>query len=278
MSGLNCNYYYRGKVLVKTIRVIVHGATGKMGQEVVAAVSKASDMSLVGAVCNNPRNGSLDLPGDLGSIALSTDLLQVINDTHADVVVDFTNSEACMQAAKKTLFSKTHFITGSTGLTENSLKLLHDSAMENHVGVIVASNFAMGAVLLMDLAKKAAAYFDYVDIIESHHEEKLDAPSGTSLSLAKAISENKLFKRSTSRTITLDDTTGGDFNGIGVHSLRQPGRLAHHEVIFGSSGQTLTLRHDTLDRGCCMPGVILAIRQVQNTDGLIVGLDKIMEL
>ena len=102
---------------MKTIRVIVHGATGKMGQEVVAAVSKASDMSLVGAVCNNPRNGSLDLPGDLGSIALSTDLLQVINDTHADVVVDFTNSEACMQAANKTLFSKTHFITGSTGLT-----------------------------------------------------------------------------------------------------------------------------------------------------------------
>ena len=123
-----------------------------------------------------------------------------------------------------------------------------------------------------------ANVLDYVDIIESHHEEKLDAPSGTSLSLARAISENKIFKRSTSRTITLEDTTGGDFNGIGVHSLRQPGRLAHHEVIFGSSGETLTLRHDTLDRGCCMPGVILAIRKVQNTDGLIVGLDKIMEL
>lgn len=263
---------------MKTIRVIVHGATGKMGQEVVAAVSKASDMSLVGAVCNRPRSGTLDLPGDQGSIPMSTDLSQVINDTHPDVVVDFTNSEACIQAANKTLFSKAHFVTGSTGLTENSLKLLHDSAIENNVGVIVASNFAMGAVLLMDLAKRAAAFFDYVDIIESHHEEKLDAPSGTSLSLARTISENKMFKRNTSRTIALKGTTGGDFNGIGVHSLRQPGRLAHHEVIFGSSGQTLTMRHDTLDRGCCMPGVILAIRKVQDTHGLLIGLDKIMEL
>ena len=163
---------------MKTIRVIVHGATGRMGQEVVSAVCGASDMALVGAVCNTPRDSVVNLPGDLGSIPILTDLSQVISNSQPDVVVDFTNSEACIQAGNQVLDSKIHFVTGSTGLTEDSMELLNRCALENQVGVVVASNFAMGAVLLMDLAKKAARFFDYVDIIESHHEEKSDTPSG----------------------------------------------------------------------------------------------------
>ena len=135
-----------------------------------------------------------------------------------------------------------------------------------------------GAVLLMHVAKQIAPFFDYADIIEMHHEAKIDAPSGTSIAMAQAISKDKQFKRNRPQKETLSGTTGGEYDGIGIHSIRLPGRSAHHEVIFGTFGQTLSLMHDALGRDCYMPGVVRAVREVVNLKGLVVGLDKILGL
>ena len=249
-----------------------------MGREVITALWGVADMEPVGGVCRQPRGDTLSLPNGSGEIPLSTDLAYLLASTRPQVVVDFTNAEGSMAAALKTLERDIPFVTGSSGLGEEDLGILEQAAGERGVGVIVAPNFALGAVLLISLARKAAPFFDYVDIIEAHHEGKIDAPSGTALALARAAAEHKEFTHSRPQKQTLPGTQGGEYKGVGIHSLRQPGRSAHHEVVFGATGQTLTLRHDTLGRDCYMPGVLHAIREVVNLKGLVLGLDKILGL
>ena len=258
------------------IRVVIHGATGKMGVETVAAVCRESDMDLVGAVCQTDRGGVLPTPA--GDVPLSTDLSQILDDTRPDMMVDFTNSTACMEAAHIAATRKLNLVLGASGLNADHHAQLDALANDNGVGIIVAPNFALGAIVLKKLAEQAAPFFDYVDIVESHHEMKIDAPSGFSLALANSLAGLKQFSRNVTEKENLPETRGGNVNGVTVHSVRLPGRSAHHEVVFGAAGQTVTLRHDTLGRDCYMPGVVRCIREASARPGLVVGLEKVLGL
>ena len=261
-----------------SIKVVVNGATGRMGREVVSALCREPDMEPVGAVCKRERGDSLDLPDGSGSIPLSTSLEEVMNATKPQVLVDFTNAEACMAALPAVVGQGVSLVTGTTGLSDENLQELDRFSREQSVGIIVAPNFALGAVLLMHLAKQAAPFFEYVDIIEMHHEAKIDAPSGTALAMARSIAQDKEYQRNYPEREPLPGTRGGEYNGVGVHSVRMAGRNAYHQVIFGTAGQTLTLQHDTLGRDCYMPGVMRAIREVVERKDLVVGLDKLLGL
>ena len=261
-----------------SIRVAVNGATGKMGREVVVALCRESDTEPVGAVCKQQRGDSLDLPDGSGTIPISTNLEEVLSATSPHVLVDFTQAEVSMAAVPTAAKYGINLVIGTTGLSEENLQALEVIAQEQRIGIIVAPNFALGAVVLMHLAKRAAPFFEYADIIEMHHEAKIDAPSGTALAIARAISQDKQYERNRPDREQLPGTRGGEYNGVGIHSVRMAGRSAHHEVIFGTAGQTVSLRHDTLGRDCYMPGVIRAIREVVNLKGLVVGLDKILGL
>ena len=259
------------------IKVVVNGATGKMGMETVAAVNAEDGLVLAGAVCHRERGPTLTLPGG-ANVPLSTDLADLLEQTQPDVLVDFTNAIACMEAAPVAAGRSINLVLGASGLTEDHLNQLDAMANDGNIGVIVAPNFALGAVVLKRLLEQAAPYFEYVDIVESHHEAKIDAPSGFAMALAKAIGDQREFQRNNPERENLPGTRGGDYNGVSVHSIRMPGRSAHHEVILGTAGQTLTLRHDTLGRDCYMPGVIRCIRDVVTRKGLVVGLENILGL
>ena len=258
-----------------SIKVVISGATGKMGVETVAAVSKETDLELVGGSCKQDRGPTLGAPyGTV--IPLSTDLESLLEQTQPDVVVDFTNAAVAMDVAAKAAARSINIVMGASGLSEDQLKQLDAMANDNGVGIIVAPNFALGAIVLKKLAEQAAPYFEYVDIIESHHEAKIDAPSGFALALARSLGEIKRFTRNQPEKENLANTRGGEHNGISVHSIRMPGKSAHHEVIFGEAGQTLSLRHDTLGRDCYMPGVVRCIRDVVSRRGLVIGLENVL--
>ena len=259
-------------------RVAVNGALGKMGQVLVAALCQEADMEPVAAVDSLRQGNVLQLPDGSGTIPLSTDLDEVLNASKPQVLVDFTRADATLAAVPVAARHGVNLVIGTTGITEENFQDMDRLATKESIGIIVAPNFALGAVLLMHLAKQAALYFDYVDIIEMHHEAKIDAPSGTALALARTISQDNQFQRNYPEKEPLAGTRGGEYNGVSVHSVRMAGRNAHHEVIFGTAGQTLTLRHDTLGRDCYMPGVMRAIREVVNLKGLVIGLDKILGL
>ena len=197
-----------------------------------------------------------------------------------DVVVDFTNAEGGTTAMRTCIASGVRCVSGSTGISPDELSAIGASASEAGVGVISASNFALGCVVLIHLARIASSYFDYADVIESHHEMKIDAPSGTALSIVQAMLEGKGgdFDQNIVEKELLAGTRGGSMGGVNVHSARMPGRVARHEVVFGALGQTLTLLHDSVDRQSFMPGVMLAVRRVVDEKSMIVGLDKVLGL
>ena len=258
------------------IKVLVHGVSGRMGRQVLSAVSTDPGMTVVGAVHRTAETKVMINQGDFDSVPLASNLEDVLNVCESDVVVDFTNRDACLGAAELSLKRGIHFVTGTTGLAQAELDDLDSWAHKSNVGVIVAPNFAFGAVILTSLLRKIAPLFDYADIIESHHEGKIDAPSGTALAMARALSELREFNRHNPEIQTVAGTRGGDYRGVGIHSLRQLGRSAHHEVVLGALGQTLTLRHDTIGRECYMPGILMAVREVVNLKGLVLGLDTIL--
>ena len=249
-----------------------------MGREVLAALCREPDMEPVGAVDKKPLGDSLELHDCSAKIPFSTNLDDILRERQPQVLVDFTSAEGAMQAAPSAAKEGVNLVIGSTGMSDHDLHTLEGIAGEHDIGIIVAPNFALGAVLLMHLARKAAPFFEYADIIEAHHEAKIDAPSGTALAIARAIAQDKQYERNQPEKEPLPGTRGGEYNGVGIHSVRMAGRIAHHEVIFGTTGQTLILRHDTVGRDCYMPGVMRAIREVVNLKGLVVGLDKILGL
>ena len=264
---------------METIKVVIQGALGKMGQEVASTVCREAGMKAVGAVDKSAlKDSSYDLPDGSGAIPLSNSLEDVVSD--AQVVVDFSNAEGAMTAMRVAAAHKVNVVIGSTGLTDANLQEAESLANEHRVGIIVAPNFAMGAVLMIHLARIASRFFDYADLTEVHHEAKIDAPSGTALAIAKAAVEGKggSFIAPKAEKETLAGTRGGDFDGVIIHSGRMPGRVAHHELVFGTLGQTLTIRHDSINRESFMPGVLMAIREAVKSPGLTLGIDKIMGL
>ena len=257
------------------IRVVVHGAAGRVGAEAVRAISGAQDMALTAAVDRIPQ---ADVPPLPDGVPYYTDVRHALEHATPDVIVDFSVASASLPMLPIAIGAGARPVIGTTGFSDEQIDYIDGLCREHKLGGVLAPNFAIGAVLLAKLAAMAAPYFDYADIAEEHHEAKIDAPSGTALGLARALHEAhpERFSRKAAEREPLAGTRGGDYEGITVHSSRMPGRMAHHQVTFGGPGQTLTLRHDTIDRQCYMPGVLLAVRKVGELEGLTVGLDKLM--
>ena len=196
------------------------------------------------------------------------------------VMVDFSNADAARAALWTAASRKVHVVVGTTGLGSADMEGLRKIALQYQIGAVVAPNFALGAVLLGYLAHTVARHFDYAEIVEAHHEAKKDSPSGTALALARALAAGRKtpFQRPVPEKETLPGTRGGDSDGVSIHAMRMPGRLAHHEIVLGTQGQTLTLRHDTVNRECYMPGVLAAVRKVRDYAGQVVGLEKVLGL
>ena len=261
-------------------RVVVNGALGRMGHEVGRAVLADTELRFVGAVELSVSQPYLPVPDYPELIPLSSDLGALIDKSCPDVVVDFTSANVSMEAARVALPRKVNMVIGTTGLSEADLDEIRQLCTLHDVGAVVASNFTLGAVLLMHLAQIASRFFANAEIVEMHHDKKLDAPSGTALATARMMAEARgarFIYPKTEKTV-LPDVRGGEVSGIAIHSVRMPGVMASQEVLFGGQGQTLLLRHDATSRESYMPGVILAVKEVVKTHGLVVGLDKLMGL
>jgi len=261
------------------IKVAVQGALGRVGREVVSALCREPEMQVVGAVEKQVSEDCLPLPDGSGTVPFSSDLDHIINECQPHVLVDFTVAQATMPAVRIASRKGVNLVIGTTGLTNDEIREISQLSTANQIGVVVAPNFALGAILMIHLAKIAAKYLDYAEIIELHHHQKKDAPSGTALSTAKAMvtARDKPFYRSQEQGEP-SASRGEQYEGVAIHSVRLPGLLAHQEVILGGSGQTLSIRHDTISRECYMPGVILAIREVVKRKGLVFGLDTLLGL
>jgi 4-hydroxy-tetrahydrodipicolinate reductase len=269
------------------IPVVVNGCAGKMGREVIKAVANAQDMTLVGAIDKNPN-----IQGqDIGEIAGCGPLeIPVLNDMQATlamasqekqpaVMVDFTHPDSIYENIRTAIAYGVRPVVGTTGLSVEQIQELAEFADKASTGCLIIPNFSIGVILMQQAAINAAKYFDHVEIIELHHNQKADAPSGTAVQTAQLLGElGKTFnppqvteteKLKGARGCTADEQ-------IRIHSVRLPGFIAHQEIIFGASGQIYTLRHDTTDRSCYMPGVLLAIRKILELKSLIYGLEKIL--
>ena len=245
---------------MKHIRVLVNGAKGRMGQEVVKAVTVASDLELVDQT-------------DLGD-----DLIARIKASQAQAVVDFTTAAVAFENTRKILEAGVHPVVGTSGLLAEQVAELQQLAEDKGIGGLIAPNFAIGAVLLMKYAQDAAKYLPDVEVIELHHNRKADAPSGTAVKTAQLIAEarQEIPKALVQEKELFEGARGSEVHGVRVHSLRLPGLVAHQEVIFGGTGETLTIRHDSIHRESFMPGVCLACRKVIGTQQLFYGLEHLL--
>lgn len=242
-----------------SFRVIVNGASGKMGQEVLKALELAPDLEIV---------GQLDRTGNLA---------KTISKTGAEIVIDFTSAQVAYENCEAIIEHGAHPVIGTTGLKPEQIKILQERCHNKKLGGIIAPNFALGAILLMRCAKDIVKYFPHVEIIELHHNGKVDAPSGTAIKTAEFLSsERKVPQTKAQEHELIPHVRGGQKNDIPIHSVRLPGLIAHEEVIFGDVGQTLTLRHDTYHREAFMPGVLLACRKVPELQELVYGLEHLL--
>lgn len=264
------------------IRVIVTGAYGRMGREVVKTVWNADDLELVGAVDWQREGvdvGTLIDAGETG-IVIEKDLEEVLARTRPDVAVDFTGPGAVYQNAVTCLNRRVRPVVGTTGMSPEQIGEIIELSERAGVGGLIAPNFAIGALLMIKFAQEAVRYFPHVEIIELHHDQKLDAPSGTAIKTAESIIERRgsEFRQGLAAEIEkIPGARGGEFTGgIRIHSVRLPGLVAHQEVIFGGLGQTLTIRHDSITRESFMPGVLLGIRKAMHLERVVYGLDKLL--
>lgn len=246
------------------IKVGVLGARGRMGQEVCRAIKSTNDLELVAEIDLN-------------------DSLETLKSSKAEVIVDFTTPDVVMGNLKFAIENGIHAVVGTTGFDATRIDALKKLLASNpKVGVLIAPNFGIGAVLMMQFAKSAAKYFESAEIIELHHPEKVDAPSGTASRTAELINEARreanLGKMPDKTAKSLDGARGAKIGEVPIHSVRLRGLVAHQEVLFGDKGELLTIRHDSLDRSGFMPGVLVGVREVSSNPGLIVGLEHYLKL
>ena len=247
-----------------TLAVAVLGASGRMGQQTCAAIEATDDLTLVARI---DRDGSPSAAKDAG----------------AEVVVDFTEPGSVLHNLRAVVELGMHAVVGTSGFNAERLTVVEELTRSHpSVGVVIAPNFAIGAALLMRFAREAAPHFESVEIVELHHPDKVDAPSGTAVHTAEEIAAARaaagLAKAPDATTREVPGARGASVSGVPVHAVRLRGLVAHEEVLFGSAGEILTLRHDSLDRAAFMPGVLLAIREVPSRPGLTVGLEPLLGL
>lgn len=248
------------------INVAVCGSNGKMGKEVVRAVNEDSELNLV---------AQIDIvDGEYSSIENASKAQKI------DVLVDFTQPKSIYENAQYCLNNEINIVIGTTGLSDEQIANLKSLSEKNKVSCLIAPNFSTGAVLMMMFAKQAAKYFDNAEIIELHHNQKKDAPSGTAVKTALMMSEaseKSFVTGNCPETETIKGARGGiSYSDIHIHSVRMPGYIASQEVLFGSSGQTFKIRHDSMNRECYMPGVLMAVKHVVKQQEFIYGLENIM--
>ena len=247
------------------IKVAVCGKKKKMGREVVNAVNNADDMELT---------AKIDIiDGEYDSIE------KAHNEKDIDILIDFTQPKSIYENALYCLNNKINIVIGTTGLSDAQLKELEDLSNKNKTACFIAPNFSTGAVLMMMFSKMAAKYFNNAEIIELHHNQKKDAPSGTAIKTAQLMAESNanFATGNCAETETITGSRGGtSYNNIHIHSVRMPGFMASQEVIFGAMGQTLKIRHDSTNRECYMDGVLLAVRYAFDKGGFTYGLDNIL--
>ncbi len=252
------------------LRVAVFGASGRVGQTVVDAVKGAPDMQLVAGV--DQVDQSTDFPW-------FTDAATAVRETRPDVAIDFTVADAVAENAPMAIAAGVSPVIGTTGMSPDQIEAIRAAAESEGVGAFIAPNFAIGAVLMMAMAQLAAPHLDHVEVIELHHDQKIDAPSGTAAHTAELIAQARdgrpAIDAPTER-FTLPGVRGGVNHGVRVHSVRLPGFVAHQQVIFGALGQTLTIRHDSTSRDSFMPGVLMAARRVRELPGLVIGLEHLL--
>ena len=242
------------------IKVLVNGAFGRMGQLTVKTIS---------------QDGNFELVGQTGR---EYDLAKAIHDSNAEVVIDFTRADAAYENAVTIINAGARPIIGTSGLTHEHVKKLQELCTKLERGGILAPNFSLGAVLMMKCAKQIVSYMPNVEIIEMHHPDKVDSPSGTSLRSADMMAETNTALNPLGKTghDTVKGSRGALYRDIPIHAVRLPGFLAHQQIIFGNTGETLTLRHDSIDRECFMPGVRFACKKVMELDHLVYGLEELL--
>lgn len=266
--------------MAEKTKVLVSGALGRMGMETVKAILQDNDLQLVAAVDIKAKGERVsDITGLKDEVMLlENDLDKALEQAQPHVMVDFTNPQAVFNNVRSALIKGITCVVGTTGLNEVELKQLQKLAADKKVGVAVIPNFAIGAVLMMKFAQEAAEYFADVEIIELHHDQKMDAPSGTAIKTAELINQKRSNRppRNVREVEKIAGCRGGDMDQIRIHSVRLPGFVAHQEVIFGGIGQSLTIRHDSYDRVGFMPGVIMVIKRMQNKQGLVYGMENLL--
>lgn len=243
------------------IRVLINGAKGRMGQQVVQAVSGAQDMQIV-AACDSKN-----------------DLARELKTKKPHVAIDFTHPDFAFANTQTILESKVRPVIGTTGFSTQDIEELQDIAKKKKIGGLIAPNFAIGVLLMNRFATEAVRYFDNVEIVELHHNQKADAPSGTASQTAQLLSKvagKKLNVPRVHEEEKVKGVRGGKIGDISIHSVRLPGFLAHQEVMFGGAGQVLTIRHDATNREAYMPGVLIAVRKVMKINSLVFGLENLL--
>jgi 4-hydroxy-tetrahydrodipicolinate reductase len=255
------------------IRVIISGS-GRMGRQVADAVARAPGMCALAFV------DALADSSEVDGLPVFTSTEACFAQNPADVVIDFTNAAWTPGLAETALAAGVRPVIGTSGLSGDFMAWLERESVERRLGAVVAANFAIGAVLMMYFARQAARFFENAEIIELHHDQKVDAPSGTAIATAQLMHEarKERFVHPATEKETLSGSRGAEYEGIAIHSVRMPGLVAHQEVLFGGLGQTLSIRHDTTGRDSFMPGVVAATRAVMDLDHLVVGLDELFGL
>lgn len=268
------------------LKVGVLGAGGRMGREICKAITDDPDLELVAAV--DPHFAGIDIGQVAGPSVAGLDIagdINALSRAGAEVVIDFTIAEATKNSMEWCASNGIHMVIGTTGLSDEDIDKARQTFEQASVNCFIAANFAVGAVLMNRFVEIAARYMDGAEVIEIHHDAKVDAPSGTALRLAAAISHGastavhngkQYGQDKTGRTVIKEVRGGVTDGGIRIHSLRLPGMVAHHEVVFGSVGQSLTIRHDAFDRTSFMPGIIMATKAVREHPGVTIGLDELI--
>lgn len=241
------------------INVLINGAFGRMGQMTVKTITEHPNLTLV------------------GQTGREYDLKKSIIDSKAQVVIDFTNPESVFNNTKTIIEAGAHPVIGTSGLTLNQVTTLKSLCDQQKLGGLIAPNFSIGAVLMMKYAQEIAKHMPNMEIIEMHHNKKLDSPSGTAMRTAELLAEVCTPNQSAITSLeNIPHARGANYQGIPIHAIRLPGLLAHQQIIFGEQGETLTLRHDSIDRQCFMPGIILGCEKVVSLNSLVYGLENIL--
>ncbi|WEK55724.1 MAG: 4-hydroxy-tetrahydrodipicolinate reductase [Candidatus Cohnella colombiensis] len=267
--------------MTQKIKVAVAGAGGRMGREVVRMVLEDSELQLVAAI--DRSSGDVDAASLIGKpncgVIVKSDLAEALSENRPDVLVDFTNPKSAMPNTETAIYYGVRPVVGTTGFTPEQIVDLDKQCRAQGIGGLIAPNFSIGAILMMKFSAMAAKYFPHVEIIEYHGDQKLDAPSGTSIKTAEWISEarQELRQGNPQEEEVIEGARGGYYNGFRIHSVRLPGVFAQQEVIFGAFGQTLKIRHDSYDRAGYMPGVNTAIKRIMTTTGMVYGFEHFLD-